>query len=63
MSQLHGTYILSRTGDGLVVVDMHAAHERVLYEQMKAEHSTTGLVSQKLLIPVVFTVSENHANN
>ena len=63
ISQLHGTYILSRTGDGLVVVDMHAAHERVLYEQMKAEHSTTGLASQKLLIPIVFSVSENHANN
>ncbi len=63
ISQLHGTYILSRTGDGLVVVDMHAAHERVLYEQMKVEHSTTGLVSQKLLIPIVFSVSENHANN
>ncbi len=63
ISQLHGVYILSRTGDGLVVVDMHAAHERVLYEEMKAEHSTTGLVSQKLLIPVVLNVSENQANN
>ena len=63
ISQLHGTYILSRIGDGLVVVDMHAAHERVLYEEMKAEHSTTGLVSQKLLIPIAFNVSENQAND
>ena len=54
ISQLHGTYILSRTGDGLVVVDMHAAHERVLYEKMKAEHTTTGLASQKFFITIVF---------
>ena len=63
ISQLHGTYILSRTGDGLVMVDMHAAHERVLYEEMKAEQLTFGLVSQKLLIPIAFTVSEIQANN
>ncbi|MBN8551871.1 MAG: DNA mismatch repair endonuclease MutL [Caulobacterales bacterium] len=52
-AQLHETYIVAQTRDGMVVVDQHAAHERLVYERMKAQMSAGGVARQALLVPVV----------
>ncbi|MBU1325912.1 MAG: DNA mismatch repair endonuclease MutL [Alphaproteobacteria bacterium] len=52
-AQLHGTYIVAQTRDGLVVVDQHAAHERLVYERMKAQIATGAVTRQALLTPEV----------
>jgi DNA mismatch repair protein MutL len=61
--QLHKTYIVAETVDGLVIVDQHAAHERLVYEQMKTRLSEHGVERQKLLIPEVVALDDNLAEN
>jgi len=62
IAQLHGIYILSQVKDGLIVVDMHAAHERIGYERLKQAHDSEGLKRQPLLVPQTIAVSEREAD-
>lgn len=61
IAQLHGIYVLAETAEGLIVVDMHAAHERIGYEKLKSAHDGEGLRTQPLLVPATLAVSEREA--
>ncbi len=62
LAQLHGAYVLSQNREGLVVVDMHAAHERITYEKLKADYQAGAMVAQRLLVPVSFDVTPREAD-
>src|SRR5262249_6598591 len=58
-AQLHETYIVAQTRDGIVIVDQHAAHERLVYERLKTALEATGVARQILLIPEVVELDED----
>lgn len=61
VAQLHNTYIVAETAEGLVIVDQHAAHERLMYEQFKAAMQRDGVARQVLLIPQTVSLSDAQA--
>ncbi len=62
LAQLHGIYILAENANGLILIDIHAAHERITYEQMKSAWQQDQLTAQILLVPLTVPVSEREAD-
>jgi DNA mismatch repair protein MutL len=62
VAQLHGVYILSESENGLILVDMHAAHERIVYERMKTSFYEKSIATQPLLVPINVSVSQSEAD-
>jgi DNA mismatch repair protein MutL len=61
-AQLHGNYIVAQTPRGMVIVDQHAAHERLVYERLKRQRTETGITAQALLIPEIVDLSPSDAS-
>ena len=61
-AHLHGVYVLAENSQGLIIVDAHAAHERITYERLKAQYASGALKTQALLVPVTLDVSESEAD-
>ncbi|RLJ19388.1 DNA mismatch repair endonuclease MutL [bacterium endosymbiont of Escarpia laminata] len=62
LGQLQGVYVLAQNHDGLILVDMHAAHERITYERFKQTYNDVGITRQPLLVPVTVRVSSREAD-
>lgn len=62
LAQLKGIYILAENDQGLVLVDMHAAHERIVYERLKQHSAQEGIISQPLLVPLTLHVSQSEGD-
>jgi len=62
LAQLKGIYILAENSGGLIIVDMHAAHERIVYERMKQNALQEDVIAQPLLVPIAFNVSQAEAD-
>ncbi len=62
VAHLHATFIVAETPKGIILVDTHAAHERITYERLKQQYQEGGIPSQPLLLPIKITVSSSEAD-